>query len=150
MKKLFGAAFIGSAFIRIALAQIPSCEITNFDVLTYAGKPDNLEGLDEERYRLVRSDVAEREAVFAALGNDTDAIINFTSESHVDRSIASARERRASRFFQVLTDEVIGSPPENETAFFTGNSPFAPNSSSAASKTVAEHRYLVHGKLRGC
>ena len=40
MKHVFvtgGAGFIGSAFVRLALAEWPACVVTNFDVLTYAG-----------------------------------------------------------------------------------------------------------------
>ena len=159
-RKLFvtgGAGFIGSAFVRLLLIEDPSCEVTDFDALTYAGNPDNLEGLDPTRHQFVRGDIAERDAVLAALSPDTDAIINFAAESHVDRSILSAdkflrtnvvgtqvlldaaRERGVHRFVQVSTDEVMGSLPENENAFFTEQSPFAPNSPYAASKAAAEH-----------
>ncbi len=133
MTKLFvtgGAGFIGSAFVRLALEQDSSCRITNFDLLTYAGNPDNLRGLDDVRHRLVKGDIADREAVLAALDADTHAVINFAAESHVDRSISSAaefvhtnvmgaqvlldaaRERGVRRFVQVSTDEVMGSLPE--------------------------------------
>jgi dTDP-glucose 4,6-dehydratase len=160
MTKLFitgGAGFIGSAFIRLALEQIPKCYVTNFDALTYAGNPDNLQGLDESRHRFVHGDITDKAAVLNALGEDTDAVINFAAESHVDRSIHSAdeflrtnilgtqvlldaaRERGVRRFVQVSTDEVMGSLPEDETAFFTEDSPFAPNSPYAASKAAAEH-----------
>jgi dTDP-glucose 4,6-dehydratase len=44
-----------------------------------------------------------------------------------------------SRFLQVSTDEVMGSLPEDENAFFTEESPYAPNSPYAASKAAAEH-----------
>src|SRR5579872_880343 len=93
MTKLFvtgGAGFIGSAFIRLALANVPSMSITNYDKLTYAGNVDNLEGIDSRRYRFIQGDICDREAVFSALDKDTDAIINLAAESHVDRSIASA------------------------------------------------------------
>src|SRR5437764_15498135 len=153
MQKLFitgGAGFIGSAFIRLALAEIPSCKITNFDALTYAGNLDNLEGVDKDRHRLVRGDIVDREAVLSALDEDTDAIINFAAESHVDRSIASAheflrtnifgtqvlldvaRERNVRRLVFISTDEVMGSLPEDKTAFFTESSPLAPNNPYAA------------------
>src|SRR5919199_1161281 len=101
--KLFvtgGAGFIGSAFVRMALAELPSCEVVNFDALTYAGNLDNLEGLDERRHRFVRGVL---------------------------------------RFLQVSTDEVMGSLPESDDAFFTEESPFAPNSPYSASKAAAEH-----------
>jgi len=160
MKKLFitgGAGFIGSAFVSLALAELPDCQITNFDALTYAGNLDNLEGIDERRHQFVRGDIADRDAVLAALAPETDALINFAAESHVDRSIASAdeflrtningtqvlldaaRARGVRRFVQVSTDEVMGSLPEDENAFFTEDSPFAPNSPYAASKAAAEH-----------
>ena len=152
-----GAGFIGSAFVRLLLEQRPSCKITNFDALTYAGNLDNLEGLDKTRHQLVQGDIADRKSVLAALESGTDAIINFAAESHVDRSILSAdeflrtnvlgtqvlldsaRERGVRRFFQVSTDEVLGSLPENEAAHFTEDSAFAPNSPYAASKAAAEH-----------
>jgi len=160
MRKLFvtgGAGFIGSAFIRLALAARPACQVVNFDALTYAGNPDNLIGLDAERHRFVQGDIANREQVLAALADDADAIINFAAESHVDRSITSAdeflrtnvvgtqvlldaaRARSVRRFVHISTDEVMGSLPEDETAFFAEESPFAPNSPYAASKAAAEH-----------
>jgi dTDP-glucose 4,6-dehydratase len=160
MQKLFvtgGAGFIGSAFIRLALERWPDCQITNFDALTYAGNPDNFAGLDETRHRFVRGDIAEREAVRAALSEGTDAVFNFAAESHVDRSIEraddflrtnivgtqvlldAARERGVRRFVQVSTDEVMGSLPEVESAFFTEASGYEPNSPYAASKAAAEH-----------
>src|SRR5882762_6903735 len=49
------------------------------------------------------------------------------------------RARGVKRFIQVSTDEVMGSLPENEEAFFAEDSPFAPNSPYAASKAAAEH-----------
>jgi len=161
MNKLFvtgGAGFIGSAFVRLVLKEIPACEVVNFDALTYAGNLDNLAGLEDvERHRFVRGDICDREAVLAALGDGTEVIVNFAAESHVDRSIASAdeflrtnvlgtqvlldaaRERSVRRFLQVSTDEVMGSLPDDDAAFFNEDSPFAPNSPYSASKAAAEH-----------
>ncbi len=160
MTKFFvtgGAGFIGSAFIRLLLTEDPSCEIINFDALTYAGNPDNLEDLDTTRHHFVHGDIADPAAVLAALPPDTEAVVNFAAESHVDRSITSAAEflktnisgtqvlldaaraRDVKRFIQVSTDEVMGSLPEDPNAFFTENSPFEPNSPYAASKAAAEH-----------
>ena len=160
MQKVFmtgGAGFIGSCFARLLLDEAPGCQTVDFDSLTYAGNLDNLEGIDEARHHFVKGDIADREAVLDALGEDTEAIINFAAESHVDRSITSAdefirtnvlgtqilldcaRARGVKRFVQVSTDEVMGSLPEDESAFFTEDSPFEPNSPYAASKAAAEH-----------
>ena len=152
-----GAGFIGSAFVRLLLDEIPDCHIVNFDALTYAGNLDNLEGLDEHRHQFVHGNIIDPNVVLNALVDGCDAIINFAAESHVDRSIANAAEflqtnvlgtqvlldaaraRSVKRFIQISTDEVMGSLPENEHAFFTEDSPFAPNSPYAASKAAAEH-----------
>jgi dTDP-glucose 4,6-dehydratase len=160
MQKLFltgGAGFIGSAFVWLALQRWPSCQLINFDALTYAGNLDNLQDLDTARHRFVKGDIADKHAVLNALEQEFDAIVNFAAESHVDRSIFSAdefirtnvlgtqvlldcaRERGVKRFLQVSTDEVMGSLPEEEPAFFTETSPFQPNSPYAASKAAAEH-----------
>jgi dTDP-glucose 4,6-dehydratase len=160
MRKFFvtgGAGFIGSAFVRLLLGERPDAQVTNFDALTYAGNLDNLEGLDPARHRFVRGDIADPRAVLSALEEGTDILFNFAAESHVDRSIESAdeflrtnvlgtqvlldaaRERKVRRFVMISTDEVMGSLPEDDAAFFTDDSPFAPNSPYAASKAAAEH-----------
>jgi dTDP-glucose 4,6-dehydratase len=160
MKNIFvtgGAGFIGSAFVRLVLDENPDCRVVNFDALTYAGNLDNLEGLDPARHRFVRGDICDPAAVLGALEEGADVVINFAAESHVDRSIHSAaefvrtnvlgtqvlldaaRERNIERFVQVSTDEVMGSLPECDDAFFTEESPFEPNSPYSASKAAAEH-----------
>ena len=160
MKTLFvtgGAGFIGSEFVRVVLAKTDNVKIVNFDALTYAGNLENLEGLDESRHHFVKGDIRDKHVVLNALPDECDGIMNFAAESHVDRSIESAsefvttnvlgtqilldcaRERNVKRFLQVSTDEVMGSLPERDDAFFTERSRFEPNSPYAASKTAAEH-----------
>ena len=159
MKKIFvtgGAGFIGSAFIRLVLDETLDIEIINYDALTYAGNLDNLVGLDENRHKFVHGDICNREVVLNALPEESDVIFNFAAESHVDRSIHSAdeflrtniigtqilldaaRAKNVRRFVQVSTDEVMGTLPEDDTAFFTEDSPLQPNSPYAASKASAE------------
>lgn len=159
MKKIFvtgGAGFIGSAFIRLVLDETADFEVINYDALTYAGNPENLVGLDKSRHTFIKGDICNREAVLNSLPDDTDAIFNFAAESHVDRSIHSAdeflrtnvlgtqvlldiaRAKNVRRFVQVSTDEVMGTLPEDDTAFFTEDSPIQPNSPYAASKAAAE------------
>jgi dTDP-glucose 4,6-dehydratase len=152
-----GAGFIGSAFVRLLLEELPAARVVNFDALTYAGNLDNLKDVTDARHHFVRGDICDPAAVLSSLEEGTDFLVNFAAESHVDRSIHSAaefvrtnvlgtqvlldaaRERRVGRFVQVSTDEVMGSLPERTDAYFTEDSPFAPNSPYSASKAAAEH-----------
>ncbi len=159
MRKIFvtgGAGFIGSAFVRIVLETQPDTEIINFDALTYAGNPANLTGVDDTRHLFVKGDICDREAVTAAMPDGCDAVFNFAAESHVDRSIISpdeflrtniigtqvlidaARAKKARRFIQVSTDEVMGSLADDGGEYFTEETPLRPNSPYAASKAAAE------------
>lgn len=160
MKTIFvtgGAGFIGSEFVRLVLSETSDVEIVDYDALTYAGNLDNLKGLDETRHRFVKGDICDKDTVLQTLPENCDAIFNFAAESHVDRSISSASEfvltnvlgtqilldaaraKNVRRFVQISTDEVMGSLPEDENAFFTESSPIEPNSPYAASKAAAEH-----------
>lgn len=150
-----GAGFIGSNFVRYFLRTHPDATIVNLDKLTYAGNLDNLSEVDSlANYRFVRGDVGDAELVDGLLSESVDAIVHFAAESHVDRSIADARDfiqtnvqgaftlldaarrRRVPRFLQVSTDEVYGSLSPGEKA--TEQSPLAPNSPYAASKAAAD------------
>ena len=135
------------AYVRHRLEAHPGDSVRVLDKLTYAGRRENLEGLDDDRVELVVGDIADPEAVRAAL-EGCDAIVNFAAESHVDRSIESPGEfiqtdvfgtfvlleaaRDAGiRHLQVSTDEVYGSIEEGS---FTESSPLDPSSPYSASK----------------
>ncbi len=160
MKTFFvtgGAGFIGSAFVHQILRETSDVKIINYDALTYAGNLENLKGLDDSCYQFIKGNICDKPSVLSALPDDADAIFNFAAESHVDRSIDSAdefvttnvfgtqvlldaaRAKKVRRFVQISTDEVMGSLPEDETAFFNEDSPLEPNSPYAASKAAAEH-----------
>ncbi|HEX2127916.1 MAG TPA: dTDP-glucose 4,6-dehydratase [Solirubrobacterales bacterium] len=154
-----GAGFIGSAYVRRRLENHPGSQVRVLDKLTYAGRQENLEGLDG--VDLVVADIADRAATRAAV-EGCDAIVNFAAETHVDRSIESPGEfiqtdvygtfvlleaaRDAGiRHLQVSTDEVYGSI---EDGSFTESSPLDPSSPYSASKaggdlmvSAFEHTY---------
>ena len=140
-----GAGFIGSAYVRRRLDADPDGSVRVLDKLTYAGRTENLQGL--ERCELVEGDIADRDAVVAAL-EGCDAVVNFAAESHVDRSIESpgdfiqtdvfgtfvlleAARDAGIRHLQVSTDEVYGSI---DSGSFTEASPLDPSSPYSASK----------------
>jgi dTDP-glucose 4,6-dehydratase len=150
-----GCGFIGSNFVRYALDADPAVRVVNFDLLTYAGNPANLADLaGHPRYRFVRGDVADRDAVRRVVGEGVEAVLHFAAESHVDRSIHdtgpfvrtnilgtqvlldAAREFGVPRYVQVSTDECYGSL--GPTGAFTEETPLAPNSPYAASKGAAD------------
>ena len=128
-----GAGFIGSAFVRLVVAET-AWEVINLDKLTYAGNLENLAAVEaSDRYRFVHGDIAESAAVDALVAEaKPDAIVHFAAESHVDRSILSpepvirtnllgtfrlleaARLNHVPRFLHVSTDEVYGSLPAPE------------------------------------
>ena len=87
-----GCGFIGSHFISLLLDKDASAELTNIDLLTYAGSEDNVTDAAAsagDRYRFVKADIVDAGALREVFeGSRFDAVINFAAESHVDRSIA--------------------------------------------------------------
>ena len=142
-----GAGFIGSNFVRRRASAGDS--VTVLDALTYAGRPENLAGL-EDGITFVRGDVCDPAVVGGLLTGELDAVVNFAAETHVDRSITGAsefvrtnvlgvqvlldavRESRCPLFVQVSTDEVYGSTPPGE--LFDESAPLNPSNPYAASK----------------
>ena len=87
-----GCGFIGSHLVRRLLREHPALELVNLDLLTYAGRPENLADVaDDPRYRFVHGDIADAAAV-AEAAEGCDAIINAAAETHVDRSIMGGDE----------------------------------------------------------
>src|SRR5512144_1366531 len=87
-----GAGFIGSNFVRYALAAHPDWHVTTLDKLTYAGRLVNLRNLpDDTRHTFVRGDIGDA-AVAAPLVKAADYVVNFAAETHVDRSLQNAGE----------------------------------------------------------
>jgi dTDP-glucose 4,6-dehydratase len=170
-----GAGFIGSNFVRLALARTPA-RVVVLDKLTYAG---NLESLAEvaasPRFHFVRADIADRSAVEQTLREHRPtAILNFAAESHVDRSIdgpaefvhtnvvgaftlleaarrhvpaLDAASRGRFRFLHVSTDEVYGSLGPRG-AFHEGT-PYDPRSPYSATKAAADHLVRAYGATYG-
>jgi dTDP-glucose 4,6-dehydratase len=84
-----GCGFIGSNFVRLALAARPDVRLVNLDALTYAGNPANLADLAANpTYRFVHGDICDAALLDRLFTEeDIDTVIHFAAESHVDRSI---------------------------------------------------------------
>ncbi|WP_346841279.1 dTDP-glucose 4,6-dehydratase [Metapseudomonas otitidis] len=161
-----GAGFIGSALVRYLLNETDH-EVLNLDKLTYAGNLESLASIEgHARYRFLKADIADSEAVSNALAQfQPDAIMHLAAESHVDRSIdgpaafiqtnivgtyallestraywssLNAERKTAFRFHHISTDEVYGDL-HGVDDLFTETTPYAPSSPYSASKAASDH-----------
>jgi dTDP-glucose 4,6-dehydratase len=149
-----GAGFIGSNFVRYALAVHPDWHVTTLDKLTYAGRMENLQDvINHPRHTFVHGDVADP-GVVAPLMAGAEIVVHFAAETHVDRSLMHAGDfittdvygtfvlleaaRQAPalrRFVQISTDEVYGSVAEGSSR---ETDELKPRNPYSASKTGAD------------
>ena len=157
-----GAGFIGSAVVRLAIAQ--GHEVVVLDALTYAACLDNLAPVSgNDKYRFVEGDICDRALLDQVLGDHRpEAVMHLAAESHVDRSIdgpgafietnitgtytlleaarcywRDSSKSDSFRFHHISTDEVFGCL--GKTGYFTEETSYAPNSPYAASKAASDH-----------
>ena len=149
-----GAGFIGSCFVRHILKKHPDYKVINIDALTYCGNIENLDDIkDNPNYTFVHGNICDYNLV-RELIRESDCVINFAAESHVDNSIKhpeifvetnvqgtlnllqASKEIGIERFLQVSTDEVYGAL--GKTGYFYETTPLAPNSPYSASKAGAD------------
>lgn len=147
------------------LAKYPY-HVINFDKLTYAGNPENLQDIEKDkRYTFLKGDIAEASDLEKVFELPIEIIVNFAAESHVDRSIIDpdtfiktningtfqllemARKRNVKKFVQISTDEVYGSL--GKEGKFSEQTPLAPNSPYSASKTSADVLAMSYYKTYG-
>ena len=163
-----GAGFIGSNYIHYMLKKYGNTiNIINVDALTYAGNLENLKDIENEpNYKFIKADITDKDAIAAIFAqNDIDRVVHFAAESHVDRSIKNpevfvqtnvlgtavmlncakaAWEQEDGtfledhKFLHVSTDEVYGSLPDDDEAFFYETTPYDPHSPYSASKASSD------------
>jgi len=148
-----GAGFIGANFVRQVAAERPGAAITVLDALTYAGSRESLRALPD-RIRVVEGDLVD-EALVDSLIAESDAVVHFAAETHVDNSLADpspflhsnvigtfsileAVRRHGVRLHHISTDEVYGDLPLDKTVRFTESTPYNPSSPYSATKAAAD------------
>jgi dTDP-glucose 4,6-dehydratase len=160
-----GCGFIGSNFTHYILQEYPGCKVINLDCLNYAGNLDNVKDITKNKnYEFIEGDIRDFKLV-TKLIKDTDYVINFAAQTHVDRSIKEAKDfietningvftlleacrgARLKLFLQVSTDEVYGSILEGSFLETDGLAPSSPYSASKASADVLCHAYALTYKL---
>jgi len=155
-----GAGFIGSCFVRYLLRTYPSLRVIVLDKLTYAGNLANLREVEgNARFRFVRGDIADASLV-RSLVAESDAVVNFAAETHVDRSLLeagsfintdvygtyvlleAARQAGGRRYLQVSTDEVYGSVETGSSREADALDPRSPYSASKAGGDLMARAYF--------
>ncbi len=149
-----GGGFIGSNFVRFTVVNKPDVHITVLDKLTYAGNPENLEGLPQDRVELVVGDVCDAELVDQLVA-DADTVVHFAAETHNDRSIADpipfirtniegtftlleACRKHDVRLHHISTDEVYGDLALDVPTRFTEDTPYHPSSPYSSTKAASD------------
>ena len=160
-----GLGFIGSNFIHEAINK-HGCKILNYDKITYSANPNNLKGIDNlKNYKFVKGNICDKDLFYNKIINfHPDILINFAAESHVDRSIDSAKDFIDTnilgtinlldccldywrtnkvdnfKFIHISTDEVYGALGDKGS--FNELSTYNPSSPYSASKASSDH--FVH------
>jgi dTDP-glucose 4,6-dehydratase len=162
-----GCGAIGSEVINRLKALHLDIQFVNLDLLTYAGKQENIEQ-PFDNYIFENGDIRDPEKVKEVLQKyKPKYIIHLAAETHVDNSFGNSfvftstnvygthvllecvREYVSlggglEKFVHMSTDEVYGSVGDDEEAKYE-NSLFAPSNPYAATKAAAEmlcHAYL--------
>ena len=155
------AGFIGANFVIQALETNPDFKITVIDALTYAGNRDNMKTF-EDKIEFVHGDIADRD-LMDGLVKDTDLVVHFAAESHVDNSlddpspfinsnilgtfsILEACRKHGKRLHHISTDEVFGDLELDSPDKFREDTPYDPSSPYSASKAASDH--LVRAWIR--
>lgn len=160
-----GLGFIGSAFVRMVLHELPDIRITVLDAMTYAANSENLLSVrDNPRYSFVRGDIRNPNDIDLAVGSGAQYLLNFAAETHVDRSITDpavfvstnvvgtqvlleAVHRHAiERYLQVSTDEVYGDVAMGSSTEYDR---VCPRSPYAASKASGDLHVLAYRETYG-
>ena len=156
-----GAGFIGANFVHTTVREHPEDTVTVLDAMTYAASRESLAPVEND-IRLVQGDVTDAELV-ARLVAESDAVVHFAAETHVDNSLADpasfvranvigtfaileAVREHGVRLHHVSTDEVYGDLALDDPQRFTESTPYNPSSPYSSTKAASD--MLVRGWVR--
>jgi dTDP-glucose 4,6-dehydratase len=159
-----GAGFIGSTFIKNFIKNNSDSKIINLDILTIGSNLNNLIDVEKNpNYSFIQDDI-KNETKINDLVKNSDVVINFAAESHVDRSIANPKpfletnilgtysileaiRKHDKQFIHVSTDEIYGDAEGQDS--FDENSQINPSNPYAATKAAADHLVASYHRTYG-
>jgi len=158
-----GSGFIGSNFCELLSKKY---KVINVDKLSYCSVSEKFKSINKKNYKFINSDISNSNTIKKIFQyNKIDFLVNFASESHVDRSINNPKKfigqninstlvlldtlrilkkknklKNNFKFIHISTDEVYGSSftPLDEKSKLKPNSPY---SSSKASIDIILRSY---------
>ncbi|HWG98578.1 MAG TPA: dTDP-glucose 4,6-dehydratase [Pilimelia sp.] len=167
-----GAGFIGANFVHYTARNHPEYDVVVLDALTYAGNRSSLAPVSEA-IRFVHGDICD-ERLVDRLVADSDVVVHFAAESHVDNSLSDPRpfvrtnlvgtftlleavRRHGVRFHHISSDEVFGDLALGSAARFTERTAYDPSSPYSATKAGSDllvrawvRSYGVRATLSNC
>ena len=148
-----GAGFIGANFVHATVREHPNDDVTVLDAVTYAGSRESLQPV-ENAIRVVEGDIADTDLVDRLVA-ETDAVVHFAAETHVDNALADPKpflhsnvigtfsileavRRHGVRLHHVSTDEVYGDLDFDDSVRFTESTPYNPSSPYSSTKAASD------------
>ncbi len=155
-----GLGFIGSNFISKIFENHENWSIVNVDAELYGSNHKNLEKFENNsNYSFVKGNIMDP-VLMEKLVSETDIVLNFAAESHVDRSISNPKpfidsnifgvftlleaiKNNKKKLIHVSTDEVYGSLSSESAKEKTRIDPSSPYAASKASSEILIQSYVT-------
>lgn len=155
-----GLGFIGSNFITKVFEENEDWQVTNVDAELYGSNHQSLKKFENDpRYSFVKGNITDQKLIEKLL-SESDVIVNFAAESHVDRSISNAKpfidsnilgvftlleaiKKMKKKLIHISTDEVYGSLQSGSAKEETRLNPSSPYAASKASAELLIQSYVT-------
>jgi len=158
-----GLGFIGGNFISRVFENHENWSVVNVDAELYGSNHQSLEKFENNsKYSFVKGNITDQE-LMEKLVSESDVVVNFAAESHVDRSISNARpfidsnilgvftlletiKKMKKKMIHISTDEVYGSFNSGSAKEETRLNPSSPYAASKASAELLIQSYITTHK----
>ncbi len=155
-----GLGFIGSNFISRVFENHKDWSVVNVDAELYGSNHQSLKKFENNsKYSFVKGNITDQE-LMEKLVSESDVVVNFAAESHVDRSISNARpfidsnilgvftlletiKKMKKKMIHISTDEVYGSFDSGSAKEETRLNPSSPYAASKASAELLIQSYIT-------